>query len=141
MRKIFSYIRSKVFLIIFTLLIGVYGFYKYLETERDTSTVKTENTFSADEISVLMLSKTDNTFYQYVEKAIEVESEIKEITFREGVYTLILKGDSNETSLLCEMQKNQNNIVKGLKIGDIVVVKGVFKGFLNDAIFLHCVII
>jgi len=124
-----------------TVLISVYGLYRYLETERDTGKVKTEGSFSSDEISVLMSSKTDSTFYQYVEKAIEVESEIKEITFREGVYTLILQGGYNNIFLLCEMQKNQNDLVKDLKAGDMVVVKGVFKGFLNDAILLHCIII
>ncbi len=77
----------------------------------------------------------------FIEKAIEIEGEIKEITYQDGKYSLILKGDSDKTYILCEMQSNQNTEVIKLHAGEDIKLKGILKGFLMDIILLHCVII
>lgn len=119
------------------LFLVAYGIYIYTETPRDTSRVRTEASLSSIQ---LMSSSEDSTIYQYLDKAIEIESVIKEISIKDGVYTLLLNGNYKDTFIICEMQKNQNLIVKKLNTGDRVVIKGVFKGFLKDAVLLNCVI-
>lgn len=118
----------------------IYAIFKYIEKPEDTHNVKTQASLSSNQLISLMSNKVDSTFYQYVDKAIEVESVIKEINKREGVYTLLLGGDDKDTLVICEMQKNQNVHIQKLNIGDPVIIKGVFKGFLKDAILLNCII-
>ena len=122
-------------------LLFIYAIFRYIEAPEDTHHVKTQASLSSNELISLMSNKADSTFYQYVDKAIEIESVIKEINNKEGVYNLLLHGDDKDTLVICEMQKNQNVHIQKLNIGDPVVIKGVFKGFLKDAVLLNCIII
>lgn len=75
------------------------------------------------------------------EKVIEVEGIIKEINTLNNRNTVLLEGGSYEpASVICDMQADQIETLKKLKAKDTVKMKGVFKGFLKDAIFLNCVI-
>ncbi|MFC4634906.1 hypothetical protein ACFO3O_13380 [Dokdonia ponticola] len=130
----------KIILLGCSALLFIYAIFRYLETPEDTHNVKTQVSLSSNELISLMSNKVDSSFYQYVDKAIEIESVIKEINKKEGVYTLLLSGDDKDTLIICEMQKNQNVHIQKLTIGDPIVVKGVFKGFLKDAVLLNCII-
>lgn len=121
-------------------ILCIYAIFRYIETPEDTQNVKTQASLSSNELISLMSNKVDSTFYKYVDKAIEIESVIKEINKKEGVYTLLLSGDDTDTLIICEMQKNQNVHIQKLTIGDPIVIKGVFKGFLKDAVLLNCII-
>ncbi|MEM6687379.1 MAG: hypothetical protein AAF617_16485 [Bacteroidota bacterium] len=106
----------------------------------DTNTIQTQETFTTNEL----LSKFETQQEKlagFIEKAIEIEGEIKEITFQDGKYSLILKGNSDISYILCEMQSNQNDAVLKLSTGQDIKLKGILKGFLLDVILLHCVII
>ncbi|MEM6719620.1 MAG: hypothetical protein AAF611_09910 [Bacteroidota bacterium] len=124
-------------------LIGICLFLLYVYVNRgiaDTITIQAEETFTTTEL----LSKFDDTqekLEDFIEKAIEIEGEIKEITFQDGKYSLILKGDSDISYILCEMQANQTPDVLKLHAGQDIKLKGILKGFLLDIILLHCVII
>jgi len=102
--------------------------------------MKTEQTFTADE---LILSIQDNNLSKkdVVEKVIEIEGEIKEITYKNDMYSLVLKEETNTTTILCAMQADQTSKILKLKVGQKVKLKGVLKGFLMDVIVLHCVIV
>lgn len=106
----------------------------------DTHEIETAETFTTNEL-LSKLQHTQQKLEGFIEKAIEVEGEIKEITFQDGKYSLILKGDSDKTFILCEMQSNQSVAVEKLQEGQHIKLKGILKGFLMDIILLHCVII
>lgn len=106
----------------------------------DTNKIQTAKIFTTNEL-LSKLQYTQEKLEGFIEKAIEVEGEIKEITFQDGKYSLILKGNSNKTFILCEMQSNQSNVVEKLHQGQRIKLKGILKGFLMDIILLHCVII
>lgn len=75
------------------------------------------------------------------ESIIEIEGTIKEINTINNRFTILLKGgESDSSSIICDMQANQNEYITALKPKDTILVKGVFKGFLKDAVFLNCVI-
>lgn len=130
----------KIILLGCSALLFIYAIFRYIEVPEDTNNVKTQASLSSNELISLMSNKVDSTFYQYIDKAIEIKSVIKEINKKEGVYTLLLSGDDKDTLIICEMQKNQNLHIQKLNIGDPVVIKGVFKGFLKDAVLLNCII-
>lgn len=123
-----------------TILLVIYSIFRFMETPRDTLHVKTQASLSSTELMSILSSRVDTTFNQYIDKVIAIESVITTINNKEGVYTILLRGDDKDTFVICEMQKNQNTLIKELHTGDLVMVKGVFKGFLKDAILLNCVL-
>ena len=76
------------------------------------------------------------------EQLVEIEGCIKEINTRNSRHTILLKGKKDASPyVICDMQTGQEKELKLLKENDTIKVKGIFKGFLKDAIFLHCIII
>ena len=137
--------RQRKLLVFFTVfsLILVFAFFLFNAFKQNVinlSKVKVEESFSTNEILVKH-EERDETIKTFIEKAIEIEGEIKEITHRDGKYKIILKGDSKRAYILCEMQENQSDRVLELMIGQKVRIKGILKGFLIDVILLNCVIL
>ncbi len=86
---------------------------------------------------------TDKERYSslYVDNVIAIEGIINEINQINNRHTILLKGDNEDLSLIiCDMQTDQTKKTATLKKGDTVLLKGVFKGYLRDAVFLNCVI-
>jgi len=75
------------------------------------------------------------------ERLVEIEGQIKEINTLNGRHTVMLKGRKDKSPyIICDMQTGQEKELKLLKENDTIKIKGIFKGFLKDAIFLHCMI-
>lgn len=131
----------------FILLIGTgvlllfYGLYRYYQEPLDTSEVKAVAALQQQELAAILAERVDSTFNQYIEKAIIVQSKIVEVRFTNSIYSLMLEGDKKDTFIICEMQANQNDVMALYKKGDTVMIKGVFKGFLKDAVLLNCIFI
>ncbi len=85
-------------------------------------------------------SKTQS-FENLIDKVIVVKGTLKEIHFKHNMYTLYINHANSELFVMCELEKDEFNKVKDLKIGNNIVIKGVLKGHLLDIILLHCVII
>jgi len=105
-----------------------------------TQKVRTYKNFSANEFIVHVNDKKLD-LGNYVEKAIVIEGEIKEITFRHNKYSIVLKGNKNKSYILCEMQTDQNRKVSKLVTGKNIKLKGILKGALMDIILLNCIIL
>ena len=86
-------------------------------------------------------NEKEASFEQYIEKALEIKGTLYKITYKNNKYSLLLRGNQIDQLVLCEMQEDQAPIVESLKIGDEVMVKGILKGFLMDAILLNCIVI
>ncbi|PRX57907.1 OB-fold protein [Flagellimonas meridianipacifica] len=77
----------------------------------------------------------------YVEKTLEVEGIVKEVTFLNNRYTVLLQGSGEYMCIMCDMKEDQVAQVQTLSKGDSVVLKGICKGFLMDAVLLNCVLV
>jgi hypothetical protein len=133
--------RHKIIVVFSLVIISLFLLYNYVNRGiEDTTKIQTEETFTTNELLSKFQNKQQN-LEGFIEKAIEIEGEIKEIVFQDGKYSLILKGDSDITYILCEMQSNQNDDIVKLHVGQDIKLKGILKGFLMDVILLHCVII
>jgi len=76
----------------------------------------------------------------YIEKVIEVEGVVKEISFMNNRHTVLLKSNSfSQSFVMCDMSPLQNNTINELVQGDTVVLRGVCKGYLLDVIMLNCI--
>jgi len=113
----------------------------YYDREVDVRKVKTEMRINTDEFLKDFGHNSDDSFKQYIEKAIEIEGTIHKMTFKKDIYTLLLQGNELDTFVICEMQHGQDEVLSQLQEGDEVKVKGILKGFLKDAILLNCIIL
>lgn len=85
--------------------------------------------------------KDGNQSFLKTESIVEIQGSIKEINTINNRFTILLKGEeSDSSSIICDMQANQNKYLATLKLKDTIRLKGVFKGFLKDAVFLNCII-
>ncbi len=75
------------------------------------------------------------------EQLVEIEGRIKEINTFNSRHTVLLKGNLDQSPyIICDMQRGQEKELELLKENDTIRVKGVFKGFLKDAVFLNCIV-
>lgn len=108
----------------------------------DTREAKTEISISTNDfLKGFTDVESTSSYEKYIDKAIEVKGVLHKSTYKKGVYTLLLKGNKFDTFVLCEMERDQKELIKPLQEGDQVKVKGILKGFLKDAILLNCIII
>ncbi len=117
--------------------------YLYLR-KKDTFNTQNNNpvvTISAKNLISFFKENKEHYATLYVDKVIAIEGIIKEINYINNRHTILLRGDKEDLSLvICDMQTDQTQKTKSLKRGDTVLLKGVFKGYLKDAVFLNCVI-
>lgn len=123
-----------------SVLVGIYLYFG----EKDTFNTHKSNpvvTVSAKNLISYLNEDKERYATLYVDKVIAIEGIIKEINYINNRHTILLRGDQEDLSLvICDMQTDQTQKTKSLKRGDTVLLKGVFKGFLKDAVFLNCVI-
>ncbi len=79
--------------------------------------------------------------YIDAESIVLIEGVIKEINYLNNRTTIILEGNTKQSShVICDMQTNQKDAISMFSSKDTITLKGVYKGFLKDAIFLNCII-
>ncbi|MFD2562375.1 OB-fold protein [Aquimarina rubra] len=132
-----------IFFLFCLLFIGsVFVYFKfYNETLIDIDKVSTEIKISSERLTASFITNEKNADLIYKGKIIEVEGVIKEVSFLNNRNTVILYGNNKYSGVLCDLQSNQTMEIKNLTKGDKVVLKGVCKGFLKDAILLNCMLI
>lgn len=122
------------------LLVSIY----FSLNKKDTfNTQKSDPVVTVSAKNLISYFKEDKERYAtlYVDKVIAIEGIIKEINYINNRHTILLRGDKEDLSLvICDMQTDQTQKTKSLKRGDTVLLKGVFKGYLKDAVFLNCVL-
>ncbi|WP_299436767.1 hypothetical protein [uncultured Aquimarina sp.] len=136
--------KNKITFLLFTLfLIGslcvYFGYYN--KPKINIINISTEINTSSEKLTVSFIKNEENANSIYKGKIIEVEGIVKEVTFLNNRNTVILYGENKHSGVLCDMQSNQIMKVKNLKRGQKVMIKGICKGFLKDAILLNCMLI
>jgi len=77
----------------------------------------------------------------YVEKVIEIEGVIKEIVQQNDRSTIVLQGNDEFSYVLCDMLQKEAEVIKDVKSGQKIHIKGICKGYLNDVIMLNCIVV
>ena len=129
--------------ILFLLLSGLFSIFRWVLRPPDnvSSSQKTDYSISSNELIATFLEDEANASAIYVEKTLEVEGVVKDITFFNDRYTVLLQGGNSISSIMCDMQDDQVLRIDQIQKGDTIVLKGICKGFLMDAILLNCILI
>lgn len=127
--------------LVFVLGVGFFGFKYYNRPPLDTATLETEEQFSSEELGAIFSGNENAAITRYVDKIIEVEGVIKEITYLNKHYSVLLHGQNNSGYIICDMKPSNEAEVEKLKPGQKVNIKGVCKGYLKDVILLNCILV
>ncbi len=100
-----------------------------------------EISISSEDLLASFISDEVAASAAYVEKTIEVQGRVKEISFLNNRYTVILQGKGEYSCLMCDMNTEQMEQIQSIQKGDVITLRGICKGFLMDAILLNCILI
>ncbi|MGB3149520.1 MAG: hypothetical protein WBB27_02570 [Maribacter sp.] len=119
--------------------------YLYFEFHRsaysEIAKKEVETYVSSQKLLSVFATNEDLANTIYVEKLIQVEGTIKEITFFNNRYTILLKGKDDYSYVLCDMLPTEKDVSQKLKPNDKVRLKGICKGYLMDVVLLNCVLV
>ncbi|TBN04411.1 hypothetical protein EYD45_07275 [Hyunsoonleella flava] len=97
--------------------------------------------YKLDAETVINFIQNEDSNNLKAEQVIEVEGVVKKITYLNNRITILLGADGKENAfVICDMESNQAEKVANVATKDTITLKGVFKGVLEDAIFLNCII-
>lgn len=137
--------KKSIFILLTLLIVSAVGWVVYQkvnETVPNTATLSSVETFSIEELEKIALtSKSFDKFDNYIEKAINVKGFLTKMTKQNEKYILTISSKNGKMSSICNMQADQVEKIKALKVGDEITIKGIYKGYLIDMILLNCVII
>jgi len=123
-----------------SILIIVAG-YNYFNHTDDTGLIASKAKITSHELLRKLASSDSLMLNSYIEKAIEIRGPVKEISKKDSKVTVILDAGKDREFVICEMQANQNIRMEQVQQGDIINIKGIYKGVLLDAILLNCILI
>ena len=137
--------KNSIFSSVLVILIAALSFYflkvVVLESSYSVDVLKVEPVYKLDVKTVIDLIKNEDKNFIEVEQVVEVNGIIKEINYLNNRITILLgTGNKESAHVICDMRSDQKEEVSRLNPNDTIKLKGVFKGFLADAIFLNCVI-
>lgn len=96
---------------------------------------------SSDELVRAFQRNEKKANSNFVEQTLEVTGRVSEISKKNKGVAILLNGNGESEYVLCEMRPDQWNKLEGIGKGDTATVRGVCKGYLKDAILLHCILL
>lgn len=128
-------------LLILTAFLGSFFLLWRMYDSEDVNILEAEPELHLNAETLISHFEKENDYYLEPEKIVEIEGTIKEINSINNRITILLEGGANESAcVICDMQTDQTIGIENLRPKDTIRLKGVFKGFLKDAIFLNCII-
>ncbi len=121
---------------------GVFWFFSYINskiipTQKIKSTISIKLNNDNENASLKDLKKFD----YLIEHAIQVKGTLKEVKVHNNEYTVIISSKNNDVNIICKLQEDQKEKIKEFNVGNDIILKGVYKGYLIEMILLNCIII
>lgn len=124
-----------------TLVVSIAHFYNAFQkpAQKDVTKLDVAAILDADDLIRLFRKDKKTASDALVEQVVQVQGEIKEISFINDRYTILLKSKNfTKSFVMCEMASKNLNI-ENLAVGDTLKLRGICKGYLLDVIMLNCV--
>lgn len=123
-------------LIILLLVIFIKPF--FVASEKNLENKVAELVVTSNDLIHNYVNNEEESNKLYTGKIIEVTGFIKKITFLNDRNTIILNSENETFGVICDINSNQKEKIKALKLHQKIRVKGICKGFLKDVILLNC---
>jgi len=122
--------------IIFAAVIGV-AYYEYNKPVQDVAELTAQRVTAVDLFKDYSANE-QNANNAYLNKALQVSGKVLEIKQNQNAPAqIILDAGDPMFGIACTMDKSQKNI----KPGDIVTIKGICTGYLNDVIIIKSLLL
>lgn len=120
----------------------VFFYVLYNKTSNFTDISQKQPTYKLDAETIISMVNNKSEVSIKTNEVVEIEGQIKEINTINNRITILLGDNNNNTSacVICDMLPNQKDEILKLNLMDTIKLKGVYKGYLADAIFLNCII-
>lgn len=123
-------------------LLSIWGLRQWnAPAKKITADTHVEIKISSADLLASFMEDESKANSDFVERIIEVKGIVKEVTFLNNRYTVLLQGQGEYACLICDMDEDEIDQMNKVAIGDTITLKGVCKGFLMDAILLNCVLV
>jgi len=119
---------------------GAFAFYMYNKPHKNISKSKTDVELSASQLFSDFENNEVEANTKYLDKVMEVEGVVKEITKDEnGMTSITLEGGSDMFGVICQMDDLSKHKRTDFKEGEKVTFKGICTGVLMDVVLVRCV--
>jgi hypothetical protein len=78
---------------------------------------------------------------KYLDKIIQVDGLITDITLADGNSTITLDSETSGKTVVCNMASSENIKVVGLEKGNKITVRGICTGYLMDVMLVRAIIV
>jgi len=138
-------IKIQTFKIILTIVVILFSYF-WLKIYDESlplniNIAKVEEQVTSNKLLASFESNENLAYSNYVEKVVVVEGVVKDVTYLNNRFTVILQNQNGVPQILCDMLFSEKENVKELKTGQKVNIKGVCKGYLLDVIMLNCILV
>lgn len=117
------------------------GYRMYNKPHVDVEKEKAELVIRADLLLEEFQKNEGEANMKYVDKILQLEGTISRISFENGNGFVTLKGQNDESGVLCQMMPEENKNILKFKVGSKVIVKGICTGHLIDVTMVRCVFV
>lgn len=123
-------------------LIALFTFIKlYNKPHADVSASIPDYTVTAKDIVEEFKNDEQKANGKYLDKIIQVEGVIKDITVADGNSVVTLTATTSSENIICNMEATENKKILHTQKGQKIIVRGVCTGFLLDVMLVRTVII
>ena len=134
----------KIILLVVVLIGGIglyFGMKEYNRGAADVSDADADVVIKSEELTKIFGEDENKANGLYLDKVIAVSGVVKAIEKDEkGAYTIILNGDSELSTVTCQMDERHNEEATEVKEGTTITVKGYCTGYLMDVILIRCAV-
>ena len=128
------------YILLLAVLGGVFGFYMYNKPHKNMNSARADLKLSAIQLFADFESDEVQANTKYLDKVMEVEGIVKEITQDEnGMTTVTLEAGSEMFGVICQMDNLSKHKRTNFKEGEQVKFKGICTGVLMDVVLVRCV--
>ncbi len=128
------------YIILLVFIGGAFGFYMYNKPHKNISKAKTDLELSAIQLFADFENNEADANTKYLDKVMEVEGVVKEITKDEnGLTSITLDAGGEMFGVICQMDNLAKHKRTDFKEGETVKFKGICTGVLMDVVLVRCV--
>jgi len=128
------------YILLLALIGGALGFYMYNKPHKSISKAKTDIELSANQLFSDFENNEVEANTKYLDKVMEVEGMVKEITKDEnGMTSITLEAGSEMFGVICQMDDLSKHKRTDFEEGEKVKFKGICTGVLMDVVLVRCV--
>lgn len=133
---------QKILSISFVLIVlgGVAGIYFYQKPPRDVSKTEAEIQIQSEALLEAFQKNEEEARASYAGKIILVKGTVQTVQVTQNKQIVVLAEAGSFFGINCSFNADQQNQLESLLKGDVISVKGLCKGYIDDVIMTQCTV-